>query len=142
VARFARDHGLTSIIDSTFATPVNLRPIELGFDVVVHSATKYLNGHSDLVAGCVIGRAAPGRSRCATGSTTSGAARIPTPASCCQRGVKTLALARRGAEPERARDRGLAREASEGGAGPLPGLASHPQHERAKKAVRGDSAAC
>src|SRR5262249_28297924 len=45
VARFARAHKLTSIIDSTFATPVNLRPIDIGFDLVVHSATKYLNGH-------------------------------------------------------------------------------------------------
>jgi cystathionine beta-lyase/cystathionine gamma-synthase len=45
VAAFARRHGLVSIIDATFATPINLRPLELGFDVVLHSATKYLSGH-------------------------------------------------------------------------------------------------
>jgi cystathionine beta-lyase/cystathionine gamma-synthase len=54
---FARDHGLVSIIDNTFASPVNFRPAELGFDLSIHSATKYLNGHSDIVAGAVIGRA-------------------------------------------------------------------------------------
>ncbi len=55
VAGFAREHGLVSLIDNTFATPVNFRPLEHGFDLVVHSATKYLNGHSDIVAGAVIG---------------------------------------------------------------------------------------
>ncbi len=55
VVAFARGHELTSVVDNTFASPVNLRPLALGFDLVVHSATKYLNGHSDLVAGCVAG---------------------------------------------------------------------------------------
>jgi cystathionine beta-lyase/cystathionine gamma-synthase len=45
VVAFARRHGLVSIIDATFTTPLNLRPLELGFDVVLHSATKYLSGH-------------------------------------------------------------------------------------------------
>ncbi len=56
VVAFAKRHGLVSIIDNTFATPVNFKPLALGYDLVVHSATKYLNGHSDLVAGAVIGR--------------------------------------------------------------------------------------
>ncbi|MFQ5525648.1 MAG: trans-sulfuration enzyme family protein [Thermoanaerobaculia bacterium] len=55
IATFAREHGLVSVIDNTFATPVNFRPLEVGFDLVVHSATKYLNGHSDIVAGAVMG---------------------------------------------------------------------------------------
>ncbi len=54
VVAFARENNLTSIIDNTFATPVNFRPIDLGFDLVLHSATKYLNGHNDLVAGALI----------------------------------------------------------------------------------------
>jgi cystathionine beta-lyase/cystathionine gamma-synthase len=53
---FARRHGLVSIIDNTFASPINFRPAELGFDLSIHSATKYLNGHTDIVAGAVIGR--------------------------------------------------------------------------------------
>ena len=52
---FARQHQLTTLLDNTFASPVNFRPLEHGFDLVVHSATKYLNGHSDIVAGCVVG---------------------------------------------------------------------------------------
>jgi cystathionine beta-lyase/cystathionine gamma-synthase len=55
VVRFASHHRLVSLIDNTFATPVNFQPIEHGFDLVLHSATKYLNGHSDIVAGAVIG---------------------------------------------------------------------------------------
>lgn len=55
VVAFAKKHNLVSVIDTTFATPVNFRPLEIGFDVALHSATKYLNGHSDIVAGCAIG---------------------------------------------------------------------------------------
>ena len=57
VAGFAKSHGLVSIIDNTFASPVNYRPPEWGYDLSLHSCTKYLNGHSDIVAGAVIGRA-------------------------------------------------------------------------------------
>ena len=56
VVAFARRHGTLSVIDNTFATPVNFRPLAHGFDIVFHSATKALNGHSDIVAGCVMGR--------------------------------------------------------------------------------------
>jgi len=56
VTAFAREHALVSLIDNTIATPVNFRPAAFGFDVVLHSATKYLNGHSDIVAGVVAGR--------------------------------------------------------------------------------------
>jgi cystathionine beta-lyase/cystathionine gamma-synthase len=56
IAKFARANGLISVIDNTFASPVNFRPLGLGFDLSLHSATKYLNGHSDVIAGAVIGR--------------------------------------------------------------------------------------
>lgn len=54
IVAFAKEHDLVSIIDNTFASPINFRPIEHGYDVVVHSATKYLNGHTDLIAGAII----------------------------------------------------------------------------------------
>ncbi len=54
---FAKEHRLVSMIDNTFASPINFRPAEWGFDVSLHSATKYLNGHSDIVGGACIGRA-------------------------------------------------------------------------------------
>src|SRR5215475_8655717 len=57
IVYFAKEHDLVSIIDNTFASPVNFRPPEWGFDLSLHSGTKYLNGHSDIVAGAVIGRA-------------------------------------------------------------------------------------
>jgi cystathionine beta-lyase/cystathionine gamma-synthase len=57
VVEFAKSHGLVSLIDNTFSSPVNFRPPEWGFDLSLHSCTKYLNGHSDIVAGAVIGRA-------------------------------------------------------------------------------------
>ncbi len=56
VVEFAKSNNLISIIDNTFATPINFRPPELGFDLSIHSCSKYLNGHSDIVAGAVIGR--------------------------------------------------------------------------------------
>jgi cystathionine beta-lyase/cystathionine gamma-synthase len=55
VVKFANENGIVSIIDNTFASPVNFRPAEWGFDLSLHSGTKYLNGHSDIVAGAVIG---------------------------------------------------------------------------------------
>ena len=57
IAEFGRQHGIVTVIDNTFASPVNFRPLAAGFDLVFHSATKYLGGHSDLVAGCVLGEA-------------------------------------------------------------------------------------
>ena len=55
IAAFARENGLVSLIDNTFASPINFRPAEHGFDISLHSGTKYLNGHSDIVAGACIG---------------------------------------------------------------------------------------
>lgn len=57
VVAFAKSHNLVSMIDNTFTSPVNFRPIEIGFDLSLHSCTKYLNGHSDLVAGAAVGKA-------------------------------------------------------------------------------------
>jgi cystathionine beta-lyase/cystathionine gamma-synthase len=57
VTAFAKKHGLVSLIDNTFPSPYNFRPVEWGFDLSLHSGTKYINGHSDIVAGAVMGRA-------------------------------------------------------------------------------------
>lgn len=91
VARFSREHGLVSMIDNTVATPVNYRPAEHGFDLVLHSATKYLNGHSDIVAGAVCGRAE------LVGAVKRkldhlGGALDPHACFLLQRGLKTLGL--------------------------------------------------
>jgi len=91
VVAFAREHGLVTVIDNTFATPVNFRPFELGFDLVVHSATKYLNGHSDLVAGAVVGSmTAVDRVRHLL--LHLGGSLDPNTCFLLERGLKTLAL--------------------------------------------------
>ena len=56
ITRFAKENKIVSLVDNTFASPVNFRPCEVGFDLSLHSGTKYLNGHNDIVAGAVLGR--------------------------------------------------------------------------------------
>ncbi len=91
VVSFAREHDLVTLIDATFASPVLFRPLEIGFDLVVHSATKYLNGHSDIVAGAVVGSTEKVDSvRLLQGHL--GAALDPHACFLLERGLKTLAL--------------------------------------------------
>ena len=84
-------HDLLSIIDSTFASPINFLPIAAGFDLAVHSATKYLNGHSDIVAGAVVG-ATDTIERITHKMNHLGGAMDPHAAFLLYRGLKTLAL--------------------------------------------------
>ncbi len=91
VARAARNAGVPLIVDATFATPINFRPLEHGADLVVHSATKYLGGHSDLVAGALAGRAETievARERL----KSFGPSLDPHPLWLLERGLKTLAV--------------------------------------------------
>jgi cystathionine beta-lyase len=91
VARLAREHGLLAAIDNTFATPLNQNPIALGFDAVIHSATKYLNGHSDVNAGVVVSSAAVIR-RLTEAATNYGGMLDAQACYQLERGLKTLAL--------------------------------------------------
>lgn len=91
IVAFAKQHGLVSIIDNTFATPVNFRPLELGFDVVVHSATKYLNGHSDLCAGAIV-CSAEQMGPIRHWLTLLGGAADPEACFLLRRGLRTLSL--------------------------------------------------
>ncbi|MEM8963504.1 MAG: PLP-dependent transferase [Acidobacteriota bacterium] len=136
VTAFAREHGLVSMIDATFASPVNFRPLENGFDLVLHSATKYLNGHSDIVAGVIAGgveRITAIRHRL----DHLGGSLDPHACFLLHRGLKTLGLrverqndnAQRIAE---ALDRHDAVEAVH-----YPGLAHHPDHATAKRYFAG-----
>jgi cystathionine beta-lyase/cystathionine gamma-synthase len=91
VVEFAAAHGLVSIIDNTFASPVNFRPAEAGFDLSLHSCTKYLNGHSDIVAGAVIGRASLVQ-KAAHKLNHLGGVLDPHACFLLHRGMKTLAV--------------------------------------------------
>ncbi|MFP3928323.1 MAG: trans-sulfuration enzyme family protein [Desulfobacteraceae bacterium] len=90
-AEFAAKHDLIAVIDNTFATPVNFRPLEHGFDLSIHSCTKYLNGHSDIVAGAVIGRADLVRDITHKLNHLGGSL-DPHACSLLHRGLKTLAV--------------------------------------------------
>ena len=88
---FARSNGLISMIDNTFASPINFRPSEVGIDLSLHSATKYLNGHSDIVAGACIGRSDLVE-RITHRLSHLGGSLDPHAAFLLHRGIKTLAL--------------------------------------------------
>jgi cystathionine beta-lyase/cystathionine gamma-synthase len=136
IVRFAREHGLVSLIDNTFATPVNFRPLERGFDLVLHSATKYLNGHSDLVAGVVVG-SAQRVEQVRHKLIHLGGSADPHACFLLQRGVKTLTL-RVDAQNRNALEIAAWLERHPRVARVnYPGLASHPQHDRARTLFAG-----
>jgi len=93
IARFAKQHNLISVADNTFATPFNQKPITLGIDIVMHSATKYINGHSDIVGGlAIVGPDKQLADDMAFLQNSAGAIQGPFDSYLALRGVKTLAL--------------------------------------------------
>lgn len=136
VVDFARAHDLVTVIDNTFASPVNFRPLEIGIDVVVHSATKYLNGHSDIVAGAVIGSAAH-VDRVRHLLLHLGGSIDPNTAFLFERGLKTLAVR---VERQNRNAQALAEHLSSRSDIPrvnYPGLPSDPGHGLARKLFAG-----
>ncbi len=135
---FAKEKGLVSIIDNTFASPINFRPAEWGFDLSLHSCTKYLNGHSDIVAGAIVGP----RSwieRITRKLNHFGGSLDPHACFLLHRGMKTLAVRmkhqnRSALEIAAFLDKHPAVEKVN-----YPGLQSHPCHERANKYLDGFS---
>jgi len=136
VVRFAKGHKLFSIVDNTFASPVNFRPAEHGFDLSVHSATKYLNGHSDIVAGAVIG-GSDLVEKITHRLNHLGGSLDPHAAFLLHRGVKTLAI-RVNVQNNSALQiaRWLEKHPRISRVN-YPGLQSHPAHERAKELFDG-----
>lgn len=135
---FAKEHGLLSLIDNTFASPINFRPAEWGFDVSLHSCTKYLNGHSDIVGGACIGRADL-IERITHKLNHLGGSMDPHAAFLLHRGMKTLAL-RVGYQNESAMK--VARFLEDHSAVAkvnYPGLESHPRHKQARELFDGFS---
>jgi len=137
IADMARGAGITTFCDNTFATPVNQRPLELGIDVVVHSATKYFCGHGDAVGGLVIGRKAF-IERCLTEPLRYyGGIMAPFNAYLMMRGTQTLPLR---VERHNANALGLASWLERHPAVAwvrYPGLPSHPQHDLARRQMPG-----
>lgn len=135
-AELGRKHGVETMIDATLATPFNMRPVEAGIDYVLHSATKYLAGHNDLLAGAIIGRADALQS-VENLRGIMGAVNSPHNIYLLSRGLKTLELRMR-----RHNENGLAiAEFLEGHPRVervfYPGLPSHPYHDLARKTMHG-----
>ncbi|HKX84856.1 MAG TPA: PLP-dependent aspartate aminotransferase family protein [Pyrinomonadaceae bacterium] len=137
VTSLAANVGAITIADNTFATPYNQRPIELGVDVVIHSATKYLGGHSDLTAGVLVSNRARVAEVRNTATKLFGGNIAPQIAWLVMRGIKTLALRmeRHNSNAFQLADF-LSRHAGVA-AVHYPGLATHNNHEIAKRQMRG-----
>lgn len=136
VAEFARKHNLISVIDNTFASPVNFRPAEYGFDLSLHSCTKYLNGHSDIVAGAAIGRA--GLVEKITHKLNHlGGSLDPHAAFLLHRGIKTVALRVRHQNESALRLAQFLEQHPAIARVNYPGLESHPRHHRARELFDG-----
>ncbi len=137
VVRIAKKNGITTVVDNTFMSPVFQRPIEWGVDVVVHSATKFLGGHGDLIAGVAVGRKEFMDHVAETTLKDIGGVLSPFDAWLVLRGIKTLPVRMRAAQGNAMviarfleQHQGVERVY-------YPGLSSHPQHELAKKQMYG-----
>ena len=133
---FARAHKLVSITDNTFASPINFRPAALGFDLSIHSGTKYLNGHSDIVAGAVIGRAEL-VDRINRTSGHLGGSLDPHACFLLHRGMKTLAVRVRYQNESAHKIAHFLAARKEVAMVNYPGLETHPDHRRARELFDG-----
>lgn len=137
VTAIARDAGIKTVADNTFATPYNQRPLEMGVDAVIHSATKYLGGHSDLTAGVIVGNEE------FVGAVRQGANKYyggniaPQVAWLVLRGIKTLALRMERHNSNAYAIANMLATHSSPTAVFYPGLASHPGHETAARQMTG-----
>lgn len=133
---FARAHGLISIIDNTFASPINFRPLEIGFDLSLHSCTKYLNGHSDIVAGAIIGRRDL-IDKINRKLGIFGGSLDPHACFLLHRGMKTLAVRVRHQNQTAMAAAGYLEAHPKVAKVNYPGLQSHPGHARARELFDG-----
>jgi len=136
VAALGRKHGLLTVIDNTFATPINQNPLALGMDVVVHSATKYLNGHSDVNAGAVVSSSRVIQRLLETATYHGG---MLGAHACYQleRGLKTLALRIRQHNENAGRLADFLQSHPAVARVNYPGLTTHPHHAIAARQMRG-----
>ncbi|MFR9729986.1 cystathionine gamma-synthase [Saccharopolyspora sp. MS10] len=137
LAQVSRDAGLKLVVDNTFASPYLQRPLELGADVVVHSTTKYLGGHSDVVGGAVLTSDDELAGAVAFLQNTAGAVPGPFDAWLTLRGLKTLAVRMERHSANAGRIAAALREHPKVAKVYYPGLAEHPGHEIAAKQMRG-----
>jgi cystathionine beta-lyase/cystathionine gamma-synthase len=138
IVEFAKTHGVISLIDNTFSSPVNFRPPEWGFDLSLHSCTKYLNGHSDIVAGAVIGHADL-IEKVTHKLNHLGGSLDPHACFLLHRGLKTLAVRVKFQNESALKIAKFLEENPAIDTVNYPGLESHPMHQRAKELFDGFS---
>jgi len=131
-AAIARARGILTAVDNTFATPWIQRPLELGCDIVVHSATKFLNGHSDMIGGVVVVKDAALAERMAFLQNAVGAVGSPFDSFLALRGLKTLPLRMRQSSESALKIAGWLESHQQVERVLYPGLPSHPQHALAR----------
>jgi cystathionine gamma-lyase len=136
VAEFARQRGILTVVDNTFASPWIQRPLELGADIVMHSATKYLNGHSDMVGGVAVTANAELAEKIGFLQNAVGAIAGPFDSFLALRGLKTLALRMRQASESALHIAGWLEKHQRVAHVFYPGLPSHAQHELAKQQMK------
>jgi methionine-gamma-lyase len=137
IARIAKENGITTICDNTFATPFNQLPLKHGIDVVLHSATKYLGGHSDLTAGVIVGKKDFIEKARLKTTKLFGGNIAPQTAWLVLRGIKTLALRMERHNENAQKIAGFLAEHPKVLQTNYPGLASHPNHDIAREQMRG-----
>jgi cystathionine gamma-lyase len=136
VAEFARKRGILTVVDNTFASPWVQRPLDLGADIVMHSATKYLNGHSDMVGGIAVAADPELAEKIGFLQNAVGAISGPFDSFLALRGLKTLALRMRQSSENALQIAAWLEKHAQVERVLYPGLASHPQHALAKKQMR------
>jgi cystathionine beta-lyase/cystathionine gamma-synthase len=136
LANMAKSEGLALVVDSTFASPINFRPLEHGADVVVHSATKYLNGHNDVMGGVVLGTA-PYIEEVRQKMTIWGQVPDPFAVWLLERGIKTLDVRVKRQSDNALRLAQWCESRKEFSRVHYPGLASHPDHAMAEECLDG-----
>lgn len=137
VAEIAHEHGSLLLVDNTFASPILQRPLELGADIVMHSMTKFINGHTDVVAGMIVPCDDELRARIKRAHSYLGACMDPHQAWLALRGFKTLGMRVRTAQENAGAVAPFLEQHPKVEWVRYPGLASHPQHELAKRQMDG-----
>lgn len=136
-AKIAKEQGLLLVVDNTFSSPYLQKPLDLGADVVLHSVTKFINGHADIVGGIIVAKDPEVYKKIRHSMVYMGCNMDPTQAFMVLRGVKTLSIRIDRAQENAITVAGFLKDHPKVEWIRYPGLESHPQHELAKKQMKG-----
>jgi len=136
-ARIAKEHGLLLVVDNTFCSPYLQKPLEMGADVVLHSVTKFINGHADIVGGIIVTKDPEVYKKIRHSMVYMGCNMDPTQAFMVLRGVKTLAIRIERAQENARKVAAFLQNHPKVDWIKYPGLSTHPQYELAKRQMKG-----